>query len=203
MDAIALLAEAERNTVNSRSEMLIALGANLPSAIGAPMATLREALRLMGESGFSISAAARWRRAPAFPAGSGPDFVNGAVLARADLAPREALSRLHEIEARMGRTRDRRWEPRICDLDLIACGDFVAPDAATVRALMAATGAAARAAPDDLILPHPRMHERGFVLAPLADVAPGWRHPLTGATVAEMLAVLPPEARAEIEVIDG
>ncbi|MEO1613429.1 MAG: 2-amino-4-hydroxy-6-hydroxymethyldihydropteridine diphosphokinase, partial [Pseudomonadota bacterium] len=82
--------------------MLIAMGANLPSAIGAPIDTLREALRLMGESGFSITATARWRRTPAFPAGSGPEFVNGAVAATCEAAPAEALAALHEIEARMG-----------------------------------------------------------------------------------------------------
>lgn len=202
MDAIAVFGEARRKSMNSRREMLVALGANLPSSIGAPLATLREALRLIGESDFEVAATARWRRTPAFPTGSGPDFVNGAARLETALTPEAALARLHEIEALMGRTRDARWEPRICDLDLLACGDLVAPCADRVRALMAASGEAARAAPDEMILPHPRMHERGFVLAPLADIAPDWRHPLAGATVAEMLAALPDAARAEIEVID-
>ena len=202
MEAIAVLEEAGQIFVNSGHQALIALGANLPSAIGAPLATLREALRLIGESGFEITATARWRRTPAFPPGSGPDFVNGAVAARTDLTAHSALALLHDIEAQMGRTRDKRWEPRICDLDLIAYDDLVSPDAETVRAMMAARGDAAMAPAEAMTLPHPRMHERGFVLAPLADVAPDWRHPLADATVAEMLAALPEDERAAIEVID-
>lgn len=113
------------------------------------------------------------------------------------------LAALHQVEHELGRERLERWGPRVCDLDLIACGGLVTPDEETVRSLMALGDAAAQApAPDRLILPHPRMHERAFVLAPLADVAPDWRHPLTGRSVAEMLADLPRAARDEVETLD-
>jgi 2-amino-4-hydroxy-6-hydroxymethyldihydropteridine diphosphokinase len=91
---------------------------------------------------------------------------------------------------------------RTLDLDLLALGDSVLPDAAVQdrwRNLPAADQA--RIAPDQLILPHPRMQDRAFVLIPLADVAPDWCHPLLGLTVAQMVSCLPAEDRAAIAPI--
>ena len=114
-------------------------------------------------------------------------------------APEAVLARLHAVEAEFGRRREARWGARTLDLDLIAAGDRVLPDAADAGTLARARSArGAGAAPDRLILPHPRMQERAFVLVPLADVAPGWRHPILGRTVREMLADLPEAARAEV-----
>jgi 2-amino-4-hydroxy-6-hydroxymethyldihydropteridine diphosphokinase len=78
-------------------------------------------------------------------------------------------------------------------------GDLVLPDAATQARWRGLDAAAQRSlAPDRLILPHPRMQERAFVLVPLADVAPGWRHPVLGYSVEEMLGALPEAARTEV-----
>ena len=205
--AIAVFGEVRPISTNSRKKALIALGANLPSATGTPLETLTEALRLMDDSQgaerIAVTAVSRWRRSPAYPPGSGPDFVNGVAAAETDLSPEALLERLHEIEAQMGRTREKRWEPRICDLDLIAFGEVVAPGPARQRELMTLGAAAGNLPPPgELVLPHPRMHERAFVLAPMADIAPDWRHPVKGATVAEMLAALPADDRAAVEVID-
>ncbi len=184
--------------------VLVAFGANMPSAFGPPRETLEEALRRLTSRAVRPLAVARWRRSPAFPPGSGPDYVNGAALMETELTPVALLALLHEVEASLGRERRARWAARVCDLDLIASGDAVLPDAETLRALMTLgpEHAGAAPAPERLILPHPRMQERAFVLAPLADIAPDWRHPLTGRSVSEMLAALPEAARTEVEIVE-
>lgn len=182
---------------------LIALGANLPGDGRSPEAAVAAAIAALAARSGRPLRASRLYRTPAFPAGSGPDFVNAAVALDWGGTPEALLALLHGIEAEFGRTRNARWEARMMDLDLIALGARVLPDAAThARWAALPPERAAVEAPGELILPHPRLAERSFVLVPLADVAPDWRHPVTGRDVRRMLADRPAAERAEIRPIE-
>jgi 2-amino-4-hydroxy-6-hydroxymethyldihydropteridine diphosphokinase len=184
---------------DATSHALIALGANLPGGDRAPAETLTFALDLIAKTVGTDVMASSLFRTPAFPPGSGPDYLNAAARFRWSGSPEALLTLLNRIEKRLGRTRGARWEARIVDLDLIALGDRVRPDAVTQGHWTALPPArAAVETPHHLILPHPRMAERSFVLGPLAEIAPGWRHPLTGLSVADMLAARPAAERAQI-----
>ncbi len=178
---------------------LIAIGANLAGHLDSPYAQLHAAISDISKSGQEVVAVSRFFRTPCFPAGAGPDFVNAALSLRTKMEAGDLLRLLHGIERARGRSRSERWEARVIDLDLLAMGDLVLPDQATYLAWSdLPLEDQKRSAPDDLILPHPRLHERAFVLVPLQDIAPDWRHPVRGETVAEMCASLPEATRAEI-----
>ena len=178
---------------------LVALGANLPAQTGSPEEVIAHAIRALDPLACGPVRASRRFRTPAFPPGSGPDFVNAAACFPTTLAAPELLDRLHRIEHQAGRQRKARWAARVLDLDLLALGDQVWPDIDGFRAWADLPLAqAAQTAPAHLVLPHPRLHERGFVLVPLADVAPDWVHPVLGATVRAMCEALSPAARAEV-----
>ncbi|WP_135467731.1 2-amino-4-hydroxy-6-hydroxymethyldihydropteridine diphosphokinase [Crenalkalicoccus roseus] len=155
---------------------LVAIGANLPGPDGAPpLETCRRAARALAAlPGLRLVALSPWYRSdPEPPMPGAPAFVNGlARLEGAAWDPAALLRALHAIEAEAGRSRPFPNAPRSLDLDLIALGGLVRP------------------APDP-VLPHPRAHLRRFVLQPLADVAPGWRHPVLGQSVEALLAALP------------
>jgi 2-amino-4-hydroxy-6-hydroxymethyldihydropteridine diphosphokinase len=102
----------------------------------------------------------------------------------------------------MGRKRRERWGPRIIDLDLVAAGFAILPDLETYRQWRdLGENEQMRLAPDRMIVPHPRLQDRAFVLLPLLDVAPNWQHPVLGKTVRQMCDELSPEAVAACEVI--
>ena len=164
-----------------------------------PQQIVRTAISEIGHEIDSVAKISGLYLTSSFPAGSGPDFVNAAIRIETDRAPVEILAILHRIEAAAGRVRTGRWGPRTLDLDLLAVGDLVLPDAATQgrwRALSLADQQ--RLTPEGLVLPHPRLQDRAFVLVPLADIAPAWVHPLLGLSVAAMLAALSATDRAAV-----
>lgn len=178
---------------------LVALGSNLAGPRGDPAAQVREGMAEAAALGEGPATMGRLWRSPAWPPG-GPPYVNAAMAIRTRLPAEALLAALHAIEAALGRERAVRWGARTLDLDLIAWGGRVAPDPATEAAWRTLPpDRQGREAPATLILPHPRLADRAFVLLPLLDVAPRWRHPATGLTVRGMAAALPAAARAGVE----
>ncbi len=186
--------------------VLIALGANLPNGAHAPAESLRAALDALPGVGLRVERTSLLYATPAFPAGTGPDYVNAAARLRGapGMGPRDILAALHAVEAQFGRARTQRWGMRTLDLDLIAVGNAVLPDAETfARWRDLPPDRQVLAAPDRLILPHPRLQDRAFVLVPLHDVAARWRHPVLGLTVGAMLKALPAADRAAVRPFAG
>jgi 2-amino-4-hydroxy-6-hydroxymethyldihydropteridine diphosphokinase len=184
--------------------VLVALGANLPNNDIAPKDTLLKALNDIENIGFSINQRSFFYQTPAFPAGSGPDYVNAAIQLRVaeSLTINEIFSPLAAIELAHGRKRTSRWAGRSLDIDLLAQDDLVLPNLETQQKWANLTPQQQIAlVPDELIVPHPRLHERAFVLAPLMDIAPDWRHPVLGQTVRQMFAALPDADRASVTIL--
>ena len=182
----------------SGEKVLVALGSNAPSDAGDPRATVTQAIAAL-TARFGDVSVSRLYQTPAFPADSGPDFVNAACTFHSDLPAPEILQTLHTIEADFGRTRELRWGQRTVDLDLIACGDQVLPDETTFSHWHTLPLEAQQTtAPETLILPHPRLQDRAFVLVPLCDVAPDWVHPVLRRSVAQMRDALPAHALRDV-----
>lgn len=157
-------------------DLYIGLGANLPHPqFGLPRTTLDHVLTLLPGLGIRILARSRWYESAPVPVSDQPWFVNGVVRAATDLSPVAVLAALHGIEAQLGRRRGLLNAARSVDLDILAIGSMVLEG------------------PEPPIIPHPRLAERAFVLFPLAEIAPGWRHPVTGAAISALIQRLPRE----------
>ncbi|HCD49073.1 MAG TPA: 2-amino-4-hydroxy-6-hydroxymethyldihydropteridine diphosphokinase, partial [Alphaproteobacteria bacterium] len=111
------------------------------------------------------------------PRSDQPWFQNAVVEIETDLTPDQLITVLHEREARFGRVRMERNEARVLDIDILDFRGMVMND--------------------PVVLPHPRMHVRAFVLRPLADLSPGWVHPVSGQSIAALIAVLDPDEEIE------
>jgi 2-amino-4-hydroxy-6-hydroxymethyldihydropteridine diphosphokinase len=189
-----------------RSNALIAVGSNINFREYDVRECILSAVESISQQVGVIRSVSRFYLTPAFPKDSGPDFQNAALVVETSLDPSQLLARLHAIEAAHGRDRSQRWGPRTLDLDLVAMDDKVLPDAETHKSWVdLPLRDQMREVPDQLLLPHPRLAERAFVLVPLAEALSlaglDWRHPVTGASVTQMLEALPEAEIAEIEAM--
>ncbi len=151
--------------------ILVAVGSNMPSHVGAPLATCQAAVRELARHAVSVVGVSDWYESAPVPASDQPWYVNGVVRVTTSLSPPDLLQTLHSIETDFARARSTPNAARTLDLDVLAYNSVVRTDG-------------------PLILPHPRLHERAFVLYPLRDVAPDWRHPVLLQTPAAMIAGL-------------
>jgi len=161
--------------------ILIGLGANLDSAAGSPQMTIAAALGAMAARRIRVQKLSRFYRTPAWPNPADPPFTNAVVRVQTPLGPAALLDALHGIEDEFGRIREVRNAPRTLDLDLLDYDGRV------------------EAGPPEL--PHPRIAERAFVLVPLAEVSPDWRHPVSRRTVRELLAAIPEAERCAVRAV--
>ena len=154
--------------------ILVAIGSNLAAPdLASPQDTVEAAVAELPAFGIAVVARSPWYLSEPVPASDQPWFVNGVAAVATDLPPPALLARLLALEMRFGRERIARNAARSLDLDLL---DYDGHQCSTAS----------------LTLPHPRLHERRFVLVPLRDIAPDWRHPKLGMTAAELIARLPP-----------
>jgi 2-amino-4-hydroxy-6-hydroxymethyldihydropteridine diphosphokinase len=159
--------------------ILIGIGGNLDSArFGPPRDTLSAALAALEEKHIRILTRSGWYRTEPVPRSDQPWFVNAVVSLATELGPEDLLMVLQATERQFGRVRGEPNAPRVLDLDIL-------DSRGEVKNAMS------------LVLPHPRLHERRFVLMPIAEIAPDWRHPILGLTAAQLLAKLSSEQQIE------
>lgn len=183
--------------------VILAFGANLPWDEQEPAQTILAAMAELAAKGVQFTAVSRAFQTPCFPEGAGPDFVNAAAAVTFDGPIHDLLRLCHRVEAGFGRTRKARWSARTLDIDILAAAGMILPDRPTWDAWHSLTPQAqATQAPDQLLLPHPRLAERAFVLIPLADVAAHWTHPILGQTADALKNALPTAEKEAIWPIE-
>lgn len=192
-----------KNSQKTYTKALVLLGSNTAFELEKSAKLISDALNCLSERGLRITSVSHYYSTACFPAGAGPDFINVAAQLMVDETAENLLAKLHQTENAFGRERPSRWAQRTLDIDLIAYDDRVAPDRDTFSHWMnLPLERQMKEAPDQLILPHPRLQDRGFALIPLAEIAPNWRHPVLGKTIQQMADALSEDAKNEVSVFE-
>ena len=159
--------------VTSTTRLFIGLGANLtPEGYKSPQAGCEAAMTMLGDLGVTVIRMSRWYESAPVPPSDQPWYLNAVAAATTSFDAAETLAILHQVEAHFGRVRSVRNAARVLDLDLLDFGGQIHNQA-------------------KLTVPHPRMHERAFVLVPLSDLVTDWAHPLTGQSLVALIDRLP------------
>ena len=181
---------------------LIALGSNLSLGVTQPIEIIRNAITELIKFDINLISLSRLYETPAFPEGSGPNFINSAVKVEANYSPNEILQKLHEIEQKFDRKRASRWSARTLDLDLLAFKGHVIPSRKIFQQWFDLTlSEQKKKIPRELILPHPRLQDRAFVLFPLLDIEPKWIHPVLKKTVLQLYNEIPQKEKKNIQLV--
>ncbi|GAK32544.1 7,8-dihydro-6-hydroxymethylpterin-pyrophosphokina se [Iodidimonas nitroreducens] len=153
----------------------IGLGSNLTTIAGNPANTIITTLSILRDFGINVEKkSSLYESAPIGPKDQ-PSYINAAARIQWVDTPQALMHRLHEVENHFARQRDVRWQARTLDLDLLDMDGMILPDSKAWE-----QASTSHAAPQSLILPHPHLHERRFVLQPLLEIAPDWQHPILG-----------------------
>lgn len=171
--------------------ILLGLGSNKQGAWGGPLETLDRAARELDAAGLRIVKRSSWYSSAPFGRTDQPAFVNGVVRVRAHFPPLAILAKCHEIERRSGRDRRQRWGPRTLDIDLLTYHEVIVGQNVNHRET-----ALRKFIP--LILPHPGVTLRPFVLTPIDEIEPFWHHPITGKTARMMSSKLKLQSQGAI-----
>ena len=183
-------------------QFLIALGSNISLGRVKPLEIIKMAITELVETHIKLVSLSRFYETPAFPNGNGPNFINCVVKAEAKYSPYEILQKLHEIEEKFERQRNSRWGARTLDLDLIAMKWQVLPNNEVFKYWFdLSPSEQKKKTPNELVLPHPRVQDRAFVLSPLLDIEPNWTHPILDKTVVQLYAELSQRAKKNIQVV--
>ncbi|WP_282609008.1 2-amino-4-hydroxy-6-hydroxymethyldihydropteridine diphosphokinase [Pelagibius sp. Alg239-R121] len=162
--------------------IFIGLGANLSSpGFGLPKDACEAALKEVENQGIKIAKRSRWYRSEPVPVSDQPWYINGVAALETQLSPKDLLLVLHQIEEKFGRVRKIRNEARVIDLDLLVYDERISGEGEVP------------------VLPHPRLAERAFVVLPLIEIEPEWRHPATGLTGRDLVAALPTGQVTELD----
>ena len=172
----------------------VSFGGNIKSPIGDPRETILAAIKKLSMNSLKMLKISNFYSTPAIPIGSGPTFINVVAKVQSNLNANELLNEFHLTETVFNRQRSKRWGSRTLDIDLLALEDQVFPSKAEfLKWFKLSKKDQTKYIPKNLILPHPRIQDRAFVLLPFKEIDENWVHPVLKKSITVMLSELDPK----------